>query len=402
MNILYYCAEYPPAITGGIGTVTKILAEELVRQGHNVYVIGLYSAFEHYLPQRSTINGVHVYRYFEKKEIWGNGKIGRKLTTLITLLGLRDKRNQNECSFIENEISRLCQEQHIDIIELTDYYSFIAKARRPLTFKKFTIPTIVRAHGSVSFLSYFKKHPRKREIENDIRHLQRTDAVCAVSQTAANFVNKHLNVPADKITVIPNALENSFYEQTALTAETNDTILFIGKIRESKGAFSTIQAFSQLADKYPCLRLKLIGGGNLRQARQRIPRHLQEKITFTGFLNREQVIQEIDACLFACIPSHFETFGMVAIEIMARKKAIIFTNTTAGEEIITDGVNGLLVSPFDTTAIAQKMEFLLQHPEERERIESNAYLSTHQYNIKNISKRLLDFYRTNIETYRHS
>ena len=174
MNILYYCAEYPPAITGGIGTVTKILAEELVRQGHNVYVIGLYSAFEHYLPQRSTINGVHVYRYFEKKEIWGNGKIGRKLTTLITLLGLRDKRNQNECSFIENEISRLCQEQHIDIIELTDYYSFIAKARRPLTFKKFTIPTIVRAHGSVSFLSYFKKHPRKREIENDIRHLQRS------------------------------------------------------------------------------------------------------------------------------------------------------------------------------------------------------------------------------------
>lgn len=402
MNILYYCAEYPPAITGGIGSVTKILAEELIRQGHNVYVIGLYPAFERYLPQFSTINGVHVYRYFEKKEIWGNGYAGRKLTALITRLGLRDKRNQKECSFIENKIDSLCQELHIDILELTDYYSFIAKAQRTLTFKKFTIPTIIRLHGSVSFLSYFKKHPRNREIENDTHHLQRADAVCAVSQTAANFVNEHLNVPTDKITIIPNALEDSFYAQKASTTETRNTILFIGKIKESKGAFSTIQAFSQIAEKYPHLRLKLIGGGNLQQACRHIPRHLQEKITLTGFLNREQVVQEIDACLFACIPSHFETFGMVAIEIMARKKAIIFTNTTAGEEIITDGVNGLLVSPFDTTAIAQKMEFLLQHPEERERIESNAYLSTHQYNIKNISKRLLDFYQTNIETYQHS
>ena len=61
MNILFYCAEYPPYKTGGIGSVTKIFAEELVRRGHNVYVMGYYPENKSF-PQYSVINGVHIYR----------------------------------------------------------------------------------------------------------------------------------------------------------------------------------------------------------------------------------------------------------------------------------------------------------------------------------------------------
>lgn len=39
MNILYLCDEYPPAKTGGIGTVTKVVAEAMVQKGHTVYVL---------------------------------------------------------------------------------------------------------------------------------------------------------------------------------------------------------------------------------------------------------------------------------------------------------------------------------------------------------------------------
>ena len=43
MNILYICDEYPPGRNGGIGTMVQVLGRELVKQGHNVYVAGLYS-----------------------------------------------------------------------------------------------------------------------------------------------------------------------------------------------------------------------------------------------------------------------------------------------------------------------------------------------------------------------
>jgi glycogen synthase len=42
MNILYICDEYPPGPNGGIGSVVQNLARELVKQGHKVYVVGLY------------------------------------------------------------------------------------------------------------------------------------------------------------------------------------------------------------------------------------------------------------------------------------------------------------------------------------------------------------------------
>ena len=62
MNILFYCSEYPPYKTGGIGTVIKIIAERLVLSGHNVYVIGYYSS-QCIKDTYEFDNGVHVYRY---------------------------------------------------------------------------------------------------------------------------------------------------------------------------------------------------------------------------------------------------------------------------------------------------------------------------------------------------
>jgi len=42
MNVLFICEEYPPGKNGGIGTMVRMLGREMVKQGHNVYVAGLY------------------------------------------------------------------------------------------------------------------------------------------------------------------------------------------------------------------------------------------------------------------------------------------------------------------------------------------------------------------------
>lgn len=42
MNILFICDEYPPGKNGGIGTVVQNLGRELVKQGHSIFVVGLY------------------------------------------------------------------------------------------------------------------------------------------------------------------------------------------------------------------------------------------------------------------------------------------------------------------------------------------------------------------------
>ena len=63
---------------------------------------------------------------------------------------------------------------------------------------------------------------------------------------------------------------------------------------------------------------------------------------------------------------------MVAIEIMSRGKALIYTRKSAGLEIIEDKINGLLVDPKDIDEIADKMELLILNVDFRNMLGSNA------------------------------
>ena len=89
MNILFSCDEYPPARTGGIGSATKTIAENLVRKGHNVYVVS--GRLDRSLPEIAMINGVTVYRlYLMQKFSWlfTNNCIAVNLHNLILRFGL--------------------------------------------------------------------------------------------------------------------------------------------------------------------------------------------------------------------------------------------------------------------------------------------------------------------------
>lgn len=62
MNILFHCSEYPPFRNGGIGSVIRIVAEELASRGHNIYVSGYYSGLNK-SESIEVINGVTILRY---------------------------------------------------------------------------------------------------------------------------------------------------------------------------------------------------------------------------------------------------------------------------------------------------------------------------------------------------
>ena len=66
---------------------------------------------------------------------------------------------------------------------------------------------------------------------------------------------------------------------------------------------------------------------------------------------------------------------MVVLEVMARGKAIIFTERTSGKEIISDGYNGYTVNPEDEYEIATKLELLIRDVELRKRLAKNAYVT---------------------------
>lgn len=187
----------------------------------------------------------------------------------------------------------------------------------------------------------------------------------------------------------------------ACSTSRSNTIVFLGKIIETKGAFSLIKAFCSIASKYPNINLIMIGGGKIRAAQSFIDDQYRERIKFTGYLSREEIKQKISTALFCAIPSYFENFSLAAMEVMACGKALIYTNRASGPELINDKVNGLLVDPENVCQIASAIEFLLNNLEQCQQMGLEAQKTIlHTFSENVVMEQIENYYKSCINSHR--
>lgn len=362
MNILFSCDEYPPAKTGGIGSATKTVAEGLARKGHKVYVVS--GRLEQSLPQEAVINGVTVYRlYFMQKLAWlfSSNRLAVRMHNFVIRFGWLASYAVREYKRKQEFIERIIQEKHIDVVELTDY-TILSKyyaSTKELSFEKVSVPTIARVHGSMSFLRYYRDgyvNPTMKA--NDKHFFESVDRILSVSKFAANFVNEQLGVAA-KCDVIYNPLVNTFATLSKdINVERGNSIVFLGKIIKTKGAFNLIDAFNSFSKKYPEYKLIMIGGGDIKKGKSLVSSHAKDKVCFTGYLKPTEIAKYLKSAAFCVIPTFFENFSVAALEVMGCENILIYTTTSSGPEVIEDGVDGFLVNPHDVGAITDKMIYV--------------------------------------------
>ena len=410
MNILFSCDEYPPVKSGGIGTVTKIVAEELARRGHRVYVVSGVLP-EVTLPAYTIDNGVRIYRlsYFSKFAwIFKNAETGVETLSLKLLQrsGLLARLAQKEFVKTHEFIRKIIREKQIDLVEFPDYLklSDYYKSRVKIDFPKYDIPVVARVHGSQSFASYYRNgNIQAVDRYNDSSFFNHATRILAVSRFSANFVNDKLGIKR-KIDVIYNPLNLKgllkMAEAISKGGERTKNIVFLGKVVETKGAFKLIEAYNKLALKHTDYKLIMIGGGEIDKGKSMVKQELRDQVIFTGYQQREIVCRYLKNATFCAVPSFFENFSMVALEIMALGKALIFTAAASGREVIEDGVDGLLVDPHDADEICKKMEMLAENETLRENIaQKSAEKIRNYYTIDTIVSELEAYYSQLIETH---
>ena len=387
MNILFQCSEYPPFRNGGIGTVTKIVAEELARRGHNITVCGYYS--ELLLQEKvEIINGVAVYRFNKGTR---RGSLRQSFFLILNKLGLAGFFIQRELSWYEDMIASLIEKKKIEVLEITDFYNFnLFKTK--LNYRRFDVPTVMRVHGSASFVQHYSGKNQVWVVDNDRSHFQRVDYLCSVSKFAEKYVKETFpEISFKEERVVYNPIESDFLNHNQ--PSNNKTILFIGKLIRTKGAYGLAEAFNRIADDYPEWRLHYVGRGEKEPILNMLSPENREKVVFLGFCNRDKVAQEIDGCAFACIPTHFECLGMVALEIMGRARTVIFTNRTSGCEIISDGVDGYTVDPENIEDICKKIRNLIEDKTIRDSMAEKGYSKiNNNFTTDVVTDQLIDFY----------
>lgn len=375
MRILFRCDEYPPAITGGIGSVTKIVAESLAQKGHDVFVYGAYSANQQ-LPSYTEIRKVKIYRRCIFRFLGRCGflqgqrfSIVSKLFMRIGLMALITKRT---LSNIHKDIQRIIDTEKVQIVEFPDYTSLSKYYSKQLfiPFQTYSIPLIARVHGSCSFLSYYRngKIPIT-SLQNDTDFFSKANHILAVSRFSADFLKKELSID-DRIDVIYNPLDMTrITDDEKFKKETDSNkIVFVGKVVETKGAYILIRVFNRFHRMFPDYELHLIGGGNIDEANKLVDKDCEKYVFFEGYKSHKGVVEGIKSSTFCVIPSLYENFSMAAMEIMGLGKPLIYTCESSGPELINDGEDGLLVNPRSENEILSAMARLATDQVLRERI----------------------------------
>lgn len=393
MNILYYCEEYPPVRNGGIGTVVKLVAEAMSKRGHKVVVAGKYwegrgiRTIEH-------INGVEIIRLHKRSY----NLFAFNLISFLCPQKAKELVAQMVFTKTQNLIKQVVDQYAIDIVEVPDYVDdFIHFNHLRTPVWNCSVPRIIRVHGSVSFLfHYLKGCPNDTKIAQDQAFFSQSDAICAVSSFSKSYVERYLCVEKE-VKVIYNPIEEHWFRQDQ-EKESSQTILFFGKIAEMKGVFSLVKAFNLVANDYPTISLKMIGNGDAEPVKKLVDPRFIDRVVFDGFLPQDRIMEEIDRSLFCVLPSYFENFSMAALEVLARKKTLIYTSRTSGCELIEDGQNGLLVDPDDIVQLSSKMRLLLSDPELCARIAENGYNMCHRrFSTEAIIPQMESFYKEVIE-----
>lgn len=226
----------------------------------------------------------------------------------------------------------------------------------------------------------------------------------AVSSSVQRWAEQQLRVPADKITVIHNGLvvptlptnvmKQQLKQRLQLPAD-HDIVTYVGRLDPQKGLEYLLTALALLPETiHQQLTVLLVGDGPSRASLQQQANNvgLGSLVHFLGF--RRDVTDLLAVTDIFVSPTMFEGISNAIMEAMSLAKPVITTDIPENRELIDSNQNGILVQVCNSTALAQHIESLLQHPIERDRLGQNARATMlRQFSLEYTLERLNQLFR---------
>jgi len=364
-RVLMIIAQFYPAL-GGAENQALLLCRALVRQGVDVAVL---TRRVQGLPDRENVCGVQVsrsIRVLERGKLFG---VTYFLSCLFYLVA--------HC-------------RNFDIIHchiLQGLHSPAAVCMKYLFGKKVIIK--VANTGALSDFTVLKASLLGTRILGFLRHADRVVALCrrSVDEARADGFSD------TTIVVIPNGVDAERFTPAHRCPAAPRRILYAGRLAEEKRLDVLIDAFSSLKCVHTDLVLDIFGSGPLHESL----RNKAHMLGLAASVRFHGTVPDIERCFDrACIlvqPSLAEGMSNIILEAMAAGLPVVATRTGAAEDIIQDGVNGLLVDSGSADQMHAAIARLLSDEASAERIgrEARALIAL-EYTIEKVAARYRGLY----------
>lgn len=335
------------AHTGGVNQVVRALATEMIRVGDFDPI-------------------VLSCDWSAKKPVWGmdNGikTIRWRVRHYSPDMNLKEQIIFSVWSkYFRRAFGRFCKRYRVQAINL--HYPVATALTLDRLIANKTIPIIFSFHGTdVTQLSHASSTVKQawRRLLTDF------DRTVACSNDLAARLQRALNT-ACSVRVVYNGVDAHSFRALANKARLHRNkraILNVGKFDKNKGQECLINAFSQLASKYPALELILAGsnGDELTHLMQLCKeKALETRVRFFVDVPHDEMPKLFSSATVFCLASRQEGFPLAVLEAATFALPVVATSVGGIPEIISSGIDGVLVKPDSVEELAKTIAFFLDN-----------------------------------------
>ena len=203
----------------------------------------------------------------------------------------------------------------------------------------------------------------------EARLARESDAVVAISEAEAETVVGRLGGPADRIAIVPPGVDGTLFHPAAGPPAGAGYALVAGRLQPLKGLDLAIEAIAAVPES---VRPELVVAGDasadfdgyVDELRALAVRHgIEHRVRFVGPQSRASLATLLRGARVVLIPSHSETFGLVALEGAASGVPVVAAGSGGLREAVVDGETGVVLESRDPQAWAEAITAILSDPE---------------------------------------
>lgn len=435
-RVLMFGWEFPPFISGGLGTACYGLTSSMKKLGSEVHFvlptfgkhemtvseIPLINASEVEIPNSVIINEEIIQKNRRLYEIFSQvTHVDTILKPYMTetiyqeeLLKRRHEEtneskstniyhNNSKTKFafngsygasLRDEVYRLGYvgytlglESDFDIIHAHDWMTYPAGiAAKQASGKKL----IVHVHATEFDRSGEHVNQTVYDIERMGMHM--ADHIIAVSHRTKKIVTDHYGIHPDKVSVVHNgAIENEEIENQMQRPFKDKMVLFLGRITSQKGPSYFVEAANKVLKKKKNVRFIMAGDGDLmnKMVRRVAELKIGHRFHFTGFLRGDALTNIFKISDLFIMPSVSEPFGIVPVEAMRHEVPVIVSKQSGVAEILPDA---LKVDFWDVELLTKQILEILNNPAKTKRMIQKNNELVKELNWDKPAERVLEVY----------
>ena len=391
MKVLMFGWEFPPHITGGLGTACFGLTKGLAKHGVEVVFVvpksfgdesqegfRLINASDIELDFTQTLTqefrekisymevGSNLVPYVgpEEFERWYAEEILAKKTDIHSVYNRKYAFSGKYGANLMEEVSRyalvalsIADKFQYDVIHAHDWLTYAAGiAAKQISGK----PLVVHVHAT----EFDRSGENVNQVVYDIERngMEAADRVITVSNLTRQIVIERYGIPAEKVFTVHNAVEPVEKPETdEVTKHVREKIVtFLGRVTYQKGPDYFVEAAHKVLQRDPNVRFVMAGSGDLlnRMIRRVAQLKMGTRFHFTGFLAGAEVDRMFAMSDVYVMPSVSEPFGISPLEAMRTNVPVVISKQSGVAEVLQ---HALKVDFWDIDALADAIYGILHY-----------------------------------------